>query len=253
MEDIKKILSEEKKHLNNIYSEYSLDEAPQTKVMRELAFKTIEPYLKKDGIGLELGCSDGYFTEMLAAKLHSLDVMDGSVNFLKEAEKRGITNVKYIHSLFEEYTTKTKYDFVFASYIMEHVLDPELVFNMVKKILKPNGILYVVVPNARALSRQLAMHMGLYTDLKQLTDNDKKYGHRRVYDRVNLNRDLEKSDFITIAQGGLMLKILADFQMDKLIELEILKEAQLTGLYKLGLEYPDLCGSLFSICKLSGK
>lgn len=45
-----------------------------------------------------------------------------------------------------------------------------------------------------------------------------------------------------------MLKILADFQMDKLIETEILKE-QIDGLYKLGLEYPDLCGSLFSICR----
>ena len=251
LENINNVLKKEKDFLNNIYSEYVLNNAPQTRVMRELAFKTIEPYLKKESIGLELGCSDGYFTEMLAAQLTSLDVVDGSINFLNESKKRAISNVKYIHSLFEEYSSNVKYDYVFASYIMEHVLDPKMVFDMIKNVLKPNGILYVVVPNARALSRQLAMHMGLYDDLKQLTENDKKYGHRRVYDRVNLNRDLERSGFINIAQGGLMLKILADFQMDKLIELEILQEPQLLGLFKLGLEYPDLCGSLFSICQLA--
>ena len=45
-----------------------------------------------------------------------------------------------------------------------------------------------------------------------------------------------------------MLKILADFQMDKLIHQQILGDPQLKGLFKLGLEYPDLCGSLFSVC-----
>ena len=55
--------------------------------------------------------------------------------------------------------------------------------------------------------------------------------------------------FTNVAQGGIMLKILADFQMDKLINEGILKQAQLDGLLKLGFEYPDLSGSLFSICK----
>ena len=51
------------------------------------------------------------------------------------------------------------------------------------------------------------------------------------------------------SQGGIMLKILADFQMDQLIDGGMLKDAQLDGLYSLGLEYPDLCGSLFSVCR----
>ncbi len=250
---INEILKDEKEFLNKIYTEYSLHEDPQTRVMRELAFKTIEPYIERTGIGLELGCSDGYFTEMLAAKLTKLDVLDGSINFLKEAEKRGISNARYIHSLFEEFKSDVRYDYVFASYIMEHVYDPVLVLDMVKRVMKPNGILFIVVPNARALSRQLALHMGLYADLKQLTQNDLKFGHRRVYDRASLNRDIENAGFVNISQGGIMLKILADFQMDKLIEEKILQEPQLMGLYKLGLEYPDLCGSLFSICKPANK
>jgi hypothetical protein len=46
-----------------------------------------------------------------------------------------------------------------------------------------------------------------------------------------------------------MLKILADFQMDELISMQVLQDEHIDGLYGLGLEYPDLCGSLFSVCR----
>jgi hypothetical protein len=91
--------------------------------------------------------------------------------------------------------------------------------------------------------------MGLVSDLKALTQNDLVNGHRRVYDRVYLNRGLRTAGFSTIAEGGLMLKILADFQLDKLIDDGMLQDSHIDGLYRLGLEYPDLCGALFSICR----
>ena len=51
-----------------------------------------------------------------------------------------------------------------------------------------------------------------------------------------------------INEGGLMMKILADFQMDDLFTSGFLKDEHLEGLYQLGLEYPDFCGSLYCIC-----
>lgn len=241
-------LNEEKKFLNDTANTYTVDNSSQTRVIRELVVRTFSPYLRS-GIGLELGCSDGYMTKMLASNLEHLDVVDGSNKFLNEAKKRNLTNVEYHFSLFEEYTSTKKYDYVFASYIMEHVLEPSLVLKMVKQVLKPDGFLFMVVPNARALSRQLAMHMGLISDLKALTENDLANGHRRVYDRVYFNREIEQAGFESISEGGLMLKILADFQLDKLIDDGMLQQSQIDGLYKLGHEYPDLCGSLYSICR----
>ena len=166
-----KKLSDEKSFLNNIYKEYRLNDDPQTRVMREFAFKTIEPYLTKDHVGLELGCSDGYLTEILASRIKHLDVVDGSLSFVEGARKRGIKNAAYHHSLFEEFDANVKYDCIFATYIFEHVLEPQMVLEVVHRLLKPDGIFYIVVPNARALSRQLAMHMGLYTDLEQYLQN----------------------------------------------------------------------------------
>ena len=90
--------------------------------------------------------------------------------------------------------------------------------------------------------------MGLLESLYALTPNDINHGHRRVYDRVTLTRDIEAADLQQVSQGGLLLKLLADFQMDKLIDTDILGEQQQEGLYKMGLEYPDLAGSLFAVC-----
>jgi 2-polyprenyl-3-methyl-5-hydroxy-6-metoxy-1,4-benzoquinol methylase len=241
-------LRDEKAFLDRIYSTYTVDHSSQTRVMRELVFRTIGPYIR-GGRGLELGCSDGYMTEMLSGRLDSLDVVDGSVNFLEAARKRQLKGVRYIYSLFEEYVPQTGYDYVFASFILEHVLAPSLVLKMLQTALSGNGLLFVIVPNARALSRQLALHMGLIRDLKALTENDLSNGHRRVYDRASLNSELRDAGFDTVAEGGIMLKILADFQLDKLIDDKTLGAAQIDGLYSLGMEYPDLCGALFSVCR----
>jgi hypothetical protein len=93
--------------------------------------------------------------------------------------------------------------------------------------------------------------MGLLEDLKELTENDRKHGHRRVYDRVSLNRELVAAGFEIVAQGGIQLKLLADFQMTRLIDDGTLQRSQLDGLYKLGFQYPDLCGAVFAICQVS--
>lgn len=240
-------LADEKIFLDKVYSTYTVDHSSQTRVMRELVVRSVTPYLG-GGRGLELGCSDGYMTEMLARRVEFLDVVDGSRQFLAEAQKRAISNVTYTYSLFEEFQSEQQYDYVFASFILEHVMDPQLVLAMVKRVLKPGGALFVTVPNARALSRQLAMHMGLIADLKQLTPNDLVNGHRRVYDRVCFNRELRDAGFEPVAETGLMLKILADFQMDRLIDEGLLQQPQIDGLYRLGKEYPDLCGALLSVC-----
>ncbi len=235
-------------HVGKTYTRGSM----QDRVIRELIVRTIQPYLTRKMVGLQLGYAEGVDTGILVPLLLELDVVEGNISFIREGKKKGYPNVRFISSLFEELAlekTGRQYDVIFAIYVLEHVKDVGVLLDRVRRLLLPDGIFYVVVPNSRALSRQLARHMGLLLELDDFTAHDLEHGHRRIYNRVRLNRDLEHAGFKTIHQGGIFLKILADFQLDQLYRAGILGPSQIEGLYKLGLEYPELCGSIFSIAK----
>ncbi len=223
----------------------------QDRAIREQVVRTLKPYIPPHARALQLGYAEGVDTGLLCPLVAHLDVVEGCRAFFEAGRAAGHANVTFHLGLFEEFASTAPggaYDCIFAVYVLEHVEDPPSLLRQLRRLLAPGGNLLAVVPNARALSRQLARHMGLIGELTDLTAHDRSHGHRRVYDRVSWNRDLESGGWQITAQGGLMLKILADFQLDKLMELGILEQPHLDGLYRLGLEYPDLCGSLFAVC-----
>lgn len=239
----------EKELLEKYASNYiTSDDSSQQRLMRHLEIRVFRQYMDR-GRALELGCEIGYMSEIIAPLVDELDIVDASEQFLQRTRSRGIPNARYFCALFEEYQSERQYDSVFASHVLEHLMDVQKVLIMVKRLLSPKGHLFVAVPNARAMSRQLARHMGLVDSLYDLTPNDLRGGHRRVYDRVILNRELESAGFEVVSQGGIFLKPLADFQMDKLIDSGILGEPQLEGLYRMGHEYPDLCADVYAIAR----
>lgn len=241
--------NDEMSFLESVTGTYVTSESPQDRAIKLMAIRTFAPFLDAQGAALELGCCDGFMTSLIAPLVRDLHVVDGSATFLEATRRRELANVTLEHSLFEDFTPARKFDFVFACYVLEHVADASDLLLRIGKLLSSRGLAFIVVPNARAMSRQLARHMGILSDLHSLTPNDVNHGHRRVYDRQSLNKDLSDSGFHQLAQGGLMLKPFADFQMNQLMDSGVVGDAQLDGLYRLGLEYPDLCGSLFSICQ----
>lgn len=239
----------EKELLDRVTATYVTSESPQDRLIKTLAVRTFAPFLRPGGSALEFGCCDGFMTSLIVQHVAQLTVVDGSAIFINQAKERVPDHVVFVESLFEEYACETRFDSIFATYVVEHVSDPVALLKKASSLLKDEGLLFVVVPNARALSRQLARHMGLLESLYALTPNDLNHGHRRVYDRVLLNQDLDRAGLVQVAQGGLLLKLLADFQMDQMIASGVLGPPQLEGLYKLGLEHPDLAGSLFAVCR----
>ena len=240
---------DEKAFLESVTDTYVTSESPQDRLIKSLAIRTFKPFVRSNGNGLEFGCCDGYMTTLIAELCDKLTVVDGSQTFIDMARKRAPAKVNFEHALFEEFDPEVKYDNIFATYVLEHVSDAIEFLKHARGLLSDDGLLFVVVPNARALSRQIARHMGLIEDLFALTQNDINHGHRRVYDRILLSRDIKAAGLQELSQGGLLLKLLADFQMDKMMETGIIADPQIEGLYKMGLEYPDLAGSLFSVCK----
>jgi 2-polyprenyl-3-methyl-5-hydroxy-6-metoxy-1,4-benzoquinol methylase len=227
---------------------YVTSKDPWDRIVKKYAMRNFSSYIADNGSALEFGCADGFMTRLISERMKKLISVDGSMTFIEMARAKTPANVEFAHSLFENYFTEERFDYVFATFVLEHVQNPIAFLKTAKRLLKPSGFLFLVVPNARSASRQLARHMGLLENLYELTPNDINHGHRRIYDRVTLNHDIEVAGLHQTAQGGLMWKPFADFQMSKAIEAGILSSPQLDGLYKMGLEYPEMAGCLYSIC-----
>lgn len=181
----------------------------------------------------------------------TLDVVDGSKRMLERLNSEIVRkkNVTFIYSLFEELQYREVYDKVFCSYILEHVANPVEILTIIYRALKPGGRLFITVPNATALSRQMALDMKLIKDLYELTDNDQAHGHRRVFDLQKLQHALSQTPFKVKKAGGTYVKEFADFQLNRMIESGIIGEEQLYGMQKLAERYPELSGSIYAICE----
>lgn len=228
----------ERSFLSGVAAGYT-DASPYSELKKDIIFDLMEPYLvsSKEKTGLQLGCAGGYETRKLADRLGSLSVVDGAQDFIKRVEESSCySNVSFICSLFEELDStrhRQRYDFIFCNYVLEHVFDVKLVLRQISGLLKADGKLFIVVPNFLALSRQIALKMGLIDDLQALTENDHRHGHRRVYCLETLTADVEEAGLVVLETQGVVLKILADFQLNKLLEEGFLLPRHIHALQKL--------------------
>ncbi len=240
----------EKDFLESLSYSYRNEQSPISQWSIDSYIKIYKSFMEDSTFkrGLELGCSNGYSTECLSKLLGQLDVVDGSENMIDKASARVHgNNIKFKYALFEELDGIEEYDYIFCSYVLEHVLEPEKIIERCYDELRHNGLMFITVPNALALSRQMALEMGIIEDLYALTENDMAHGHRRVYD-MNLLRELvEKSPLHLMDIGGTFLKPYADFQLNQMITQNIIGREQLKGMQSMALRYPNISGSIYAV------
>lgn len=244
-------IAEEKDYLNSLVVDYA-DQAPYSKIKKNVISSLIEKYTigGENKSVLQLGCSNGYETNYLIDHFMNVDVVDGSSEFIKKMKEKNTPKANFIHSLFEEYDPGgKKYDYIFCNYVLEHVLDVVCVLDNIKKCLAKDGIIIAVVPNANAFSRRLAQQMGIISDLYELTKNDLTHGHRRVYDRSTLFIDFDNAGLEIVQVEGVIFKILADFQLNEMLNNGIISEEHIWGLQKMAVDQPELCDSIFVVAK----
>jgi hypothetical protein len=123
------------------------------------------------------------------------------------------------------------------------------VLRRVNTWLTGRGRLFVVVPNANAASRQIAVRMGLVPFTDAVTDDERVHGHRKTYRLETVARDALDAGLRIVHSGGVFFKPLANYQFDQLLDGGVISEAYLEGCYQLGMQYPDLCASIFLVCE----
>ncbi|BEV11507.1 class I SAM-dependent methyltransferase [Asticcacaulis sp. DW145] len=216
-------------------------------IVRQYMMRAFEPFFVP-GPALELGCYEGDSTLELVRYFDDLTVVEASSEALDVARSRVQGHVRFIQSVFEDLEPGQLYDTIFLINTLEHVDNAVEVLARIRDWLTPKGRLFVLVPNADAPSRQIAVYMGLITHNNAVTPGEWTHGHRRTYSFDTLNSDLRDAGLSVLHAGGILFKGLANFQMDKALEAGIIDMNYIEGCYKLGQIQPTLCSSIFAVC-----
>jgi 2-polyprenyl-3-methyl-5-hydroxy-6-metoxy-1,4-benzoquinol methylase len=238
--------------LNDLVKTYNIDNDYEQ--FKRLEFiEKLEIYTQLEGRSvLEFGPASGQMTKILAERGLNIVAVDGSSEFISIAKKKlaDFNNVTFVESYFEDFNAAEKFDILILHHILEHIENPLSFLRGLKSHLKYNGLLVLSVPNAMALSRQLAVNMGLLESVYSLTENDIHHGHFRVYDWGLLEDQISEAGFQIIGKHGLSFKLFSDKQNISMIKQKIIGESQLKGLWSLGDKYPDLAGAIMIVAKL---
>jgi SAM-dependent methyltransferase len=208
----------------------------------QYSFRSIEPHLVGRSC-LELGPAGGAMTRRLVDHFQQVTVVDGSRRFVEAATS--LPGVEGHVSLFEEFEPGRCFDTVVMAHVLEHVANPVAILRRVRGWLAPEARAIVIVPNAWSLHRRLGVKLGLLDDVFGLNEQDLAVGHRRIYDRASLDRDLLAAGFDTTAEGGIFLKLLANRQMEQFDD-----PALVDGMYELGRDLPQMCSEIFSVVRV---
>jgi len=218
-------------------------------VMHRFMIQAFEPFFIK-GNCLELGSFKGDFTRRLLPIFSDVTCVEASNEAIASAKNEFGNRVKFVNNLFENATLPVKYNNIILTHVLEHLDNP---VNILKKIndewLSDNGRLFLVCPNANAPSRQIAVKMGLLTHNSVVTKAEAAHGHRITYTLDTLEKDAKASGLAVVHRSGIFFKALANFQWDRLLTTDIISDEYLQGCYQIGQIYPDLCSSIFLVCK----
>ncbi len=221
-------------------------------VIHPFMVRAFKPFFV-EGDALELGCFQGAFSSRVVDYFTELTCVDASQDAIAKAEKLLCgKNVKFFEGTFEEIILPRKYNNIFLTHVLEHVDDRVgLLAKINREWLSEDGVLFVACPNGNAPSRQIAVKMGLIDTNISVTPAEWKHGHRITYTFDTLEGDIRKAGLKIVFKSGIFFKALANFQWDQVIAQGIVSNDYLEGCYSLGQQYPELCSSIYFVCRRS--
>jgi len=217
-------------------------------VIRRYMMRSFSPFYSAADKALELGCFDGETTKLYGEFFNDLTVIEAAESLIETARKKVSENVFFVHSTIETAVLEPVYQSIFLVHTLEHLESPIDALARIGTWLKPGGRLFVVVPNANAASRQIAVKMGLIAHNNSVTASEYAHGHRRTYSLDTLESDARDAGLNIESRGGIFFKPFANFQFEKLLKNEVIDQAYLDGCYALGMQYPELTASIYLIC-----
>ncbi len=113
---------------------------------------------------LDVGCADGYMGEFLIkhknCEVWGIEPFPESFTLAQNKGYVFISNNQIEIALQEEKLKNEQFDFILIGDVLEHLVFPDQVLRDLKKLLKPNGVLVVSLPNVGHYSIRRNLLMG---------------------------------------------------------------------------------------------
>ena len=227
-----------------VYEKNNIYEFDNNIILHEYPRRIAEILIKEEAAAqscLELGIGHGYSTEFFSKFFKKHIVLEGDSKIIDRFRKKfNHIRTEIIETYFEQWDTKEKFDVIIMGFVLEHVDTPTALIQKFKNFLKPNGRMFLAVPNAESLHRRIGFYSGLLNDLTTLSDADLALGHKRYYTLQELRQQILESHLKITREEGIFLKPLTTSQM---LQLNI-SETIMKGFVAAGRDYPELCCSL---------
>lgn len=159
----------------------------------EKAIGWMSPYIEDNKTFMDFGCSTGYFGSLIKEgknnKVYGVEISDDK----KEAQKKldGVYSFD-IDGEWPKDIYERKYDYIFFGDVIEHLKNPAEALKKCKRLLTPNGLLFVSTPNVAHISIRLELLSGNFDyEPMGILDNT----HLKYFTRKSLVRTFEEAGY----------------------------------------------------------
>jgi len=151
---------------------------------------------------IDIGCAEGRFGEAVKA-LHPNCETWGIEAVAEAAAKAAIRNDRVIQASLEEVNDlpENYFDVVTMNDVLEHMLKPRLALATARRILKPDGLLILSLPNVQFILNVL--NLVIRNDWEYQDSGILDRTHVRFYTAKSAVRMLEENDFSVQSVTGI--------------------------------------------------
>lgn len=180
-------------------------------------------------------------------------VVEPSLAFCEKAREAKLPNFTVVNGFLEDLVSQLgglhAPDMILCSSLLHEVPDSRRLLRTIRELMRPATLLHVNVPNATSMHRRLARAMGLISDLRDLSERNKALQQLRVFEADTLAEQFRGLGLIVEHTGGYFVKPFTHTQMASLTE--SVSRDVLDGLYRLGVEMPELASEIFVEARLA--
>jgi SAM-dependent methyltransferase len=198
---------------------------------------------------LEVGCGTSSIYEH--KKFEKNYLVEPIIEFCTRLEKKISTSDIVIQNcLLEDARINTTFDLVVLSCVLHEVANPEILLKKAISFLSPEGYIYVDVPNARSIHRFFAVATGyLETIFGKTSTQEQMQQSETVYTEDTLNQFLQSNGLSVIESGSYFIKPFHHEKMQSLVDLRIMTDKELDGLFTLGDLIKDFGSEIFALSR----